>query len=162
MVFQSLFTSILPNIYSLSIILCHLYSSSHPFYTLDCHSMVCAALTTSWPSLCTRCTCLTPLLHSSCNLVWSTPGSLSLPGCHIQISKASLPSDASRPFSAALLRSSPHYHPSAGNISQHYSSHFKDKMSNEVGFITVVFIFEYSVVAHWIIVDFALLMKILL
>lgn len=90
MVFQSLFTSILPNIYSLSIILCHLYSSSHPFYTLDCHSRVCGALTTSRPSLCSHCTCLTPLLHSSCNLVWSTPGSLSLPGCHIQISKGKL------------------------------------------------------------------------
>lgn len=41
-------------------------------------------------------------------------------------------------------------------------------MSNEVGFITIAFCFfflffflEYSVIAHWVIVGFALFMKIL-
>lgn len=86
-VFQSLFTLALPNIYSFFIILCHLFFPSHAFYTLDCHSRVCAEFTMSQSSLCSPCTCLTPLLHSSCNLAWSSPGSLSLPGCHIQITK---------------------------------------------------------------------------
>lgn len=61
LVFQSLFTSFLSNICSLSIILCHLFSPSHPFHGLDCRSRVCAALTTSQSSLCSPGTCLTPI-----------------------------------------------------------------------------------------------------
>jgi len=59
----------------------------------------------------------------------------------------SLLSDASQPFSVFFLCSS-WYHSSAGNISQCYFSRFEDKMSDEVGLITVVFGFEYSVVAY--------------
>lgn len=162
MVFQPLFTSVLPYICRLSIILCHVFPPSHPFYTLDCEPRVYTAIAMTWSSLSSplpawpHCFTHPAIEHDHLQAV-----------CHCQVvtsksPKMSLPSDVSQMFSVLFLCSYSQYHPRVGNISQHYCSHFKEKMTNEVRLITSVFVFEYSVVAHQVIVDFALLMKRLL